>query len=886
MHTRALSAIPSPVATVRGAGGSATSLPIYLDELIGRQVELGRLRAWLDDGERLIVIVGAPGIGKTRLATELGKLSRNHGQVVWSCDLTEARYAGDIVQAMAQSIAARIVPGTVEEQAHQLGRAMALKGRAVFIVDNAEHLIAESRDLIEGFLVDAQQARFVVTSRERLGVPGERVLELGPLSHSAQSLPADAVSLLIARVRRAGGSELWEKPGGMDALCTIAHLLDGVPLAMELAAPRLRIMSPEELAAQLHARFDVLEHASPRWDTLSQAIDWSWRMLSPIEQTVLAQCSVFRGGFSMQAALGVVDLSELPSTQPLVDIVQSLRDKSLLRGMSDGSSDPVRLGFYLTIRAFAEQRLTQLKLHTVSQHRHAAFFAALAERIESTAGPTMILHVPSELEREEDNLLAAFEWCLRERHHNAQAVRWSLALVLSLHRIFLTRGPLDRHLELLDRALEGLPKAVDPPLLAAVHLGRSRALRCLRLEALATADETIALEQATLGKNAPLRARVLCSMALGALQGEPGSTDKARGLLVEALDLQTRENDRHGQVLTRILLGWSSAECGHDAEAMETFEQAEREAATLPARGLRESLLIYRGIVHHGFQRLPAAELAYVEAMKVAEGTASNGTTAMCLGMLGILRLEQGDLPAARELLSSACEKVERWDLRLRGLFEGFRAAACALEGDLPEARDAMATTVAAIGDHPLLRHTYSILTIPLQVANRQAAGTDLDQARSAAVLAIRAATAFEGVLPWDIRVPARIVRRALGLTEPPPSDANSPTAAPTILTVQRRGDWFELAPGERISLERRASLRRVLSRLAEARVRTPKEPVPFSTLVAAGWPGERILERAGRSRLHVAISTLRRLGLRDLIHSNDSGYLLDPSVEVIVAEL
>ncbi len=210
----------------------------------------------------------------------------------------------------------------------QLGHAIAGRGRCLVILDNFEQLLAHAGATLGHWLDRASDAAFVVTSRERLHLPGEELIVVEPLA-----LATDAVELFAARAQAVGpGFALSD--ANRAAVTEVVRLLDGLPLAIELAAARVRVLSPAQIVERLKDRFKLLAGArgtAGRQATLKAAIDWSWDLMTACEQAALAQCSVFEGGFTLEAAEATLNLSRWPEAPPTIDVVQALVDKSLLR---------------------------------------------------------------------------------------------------------------------------------------------------------------------------------------------------------------------------------------------------------------------------------------------------------------------------------------------------------------------------------------------------------------------------------------------------------------------------------------------------------------------------------------------------------------------------
>ncbi len=276
-------------------------------------MEIEELERKLAGGARLVTLLGAGGMGKTRLAVRYGWQSLEQWPGgVWFCDLTEARSLNGIASAVAGSLGFSSDEGI---RSTQLGHAIAGRGRCLMILDNFEQVAEHAAETVGRWLERAKEARFVVTSRERLN--------LGDAGEGAAVEPLSleqGMELFETRAR-------WLRPGlelaGTEAESAreIVRLVDGMPLAIELAAARMRVMSVAQIAAQMRKRFQLLTGGpSARHETLAVAIDGSWELLQPWERTAWAQCAVFEGGFTLEAAEGVLDLGTWPEAPWVVDV--------------------------------------------------------------------------------------------------------------------------------------------------------------------------------------------------------------------------------------------------------------------------------------------------------------------------------------------------------------------------------------------------------------------------------------------------------------------------------------------------------------------------------------------------------------------------------------
>jgi predicted ATPase/class 3 adenylate cyclase len=520
--------------------GAATSLPVPPTALVGREEEIERLRAVLArPGMRLVTLTGTGGIGKTRLAVQAAAgLPDEFPDGLWWVALATVSRAEEVLGALAQ------VLGVWEDEGAGLERAVAarLEGRRMLVMlDNAEHLLPEVADVVVRLLAAGDRLVVLATSRERLQLSAEQVYPVPPLS------AADAVVLLQERAAAAGG--VAGEPQILERLCA---RLDRLPLALELAAARLRVFSPAQLLDRIDSRLDLFagpRDAEPRHRTLRATIEWSHDLLAEPEQALFRRLAVFAGDCTLDAAESVC--------QPGPGALDGLLDKCLVvRG--DDTPEP-RFGMLESIRDFAAERLAADGEGPALRARHAGYFRALAERMDAAlrAGEPEERPV-AVLAADIGNLRAAVEFGLQTG--DTEVVR---QITVALHMYWELHGLFTEARSWLDRAL-----ALDD----AQDLTRQRLLSAQAstarvqgdyVAAQAASDEAASLAMALAGETElfeSLQARVSAARSRDDLR-------TAEALLQEALGVALAAGNGVGTSACRLNLAGVANQKGRHDEA-------------------------------------------------------------------------------------------------------------------------------------------------------------------------------------------------------------------------------------------------------------------------------------------------------------------------------
>ena len=437
---------------LRSLEATPSNLPHALTSFVGRARELSEVRALLRS-TRLATLTGMGGLGKSRLAIEAASAAlAEFADGVWLVELAPLRDPSRVAQAVAS------VLGVKEEAGRPVLEALERHVRdheLLIVLDNCEHLVAACAEIARRLLGAGAKLKVLATSREPLHVAGESVLPLSPLAVpgplAAGELRAlelyDAVRLFVDRAAASHpGFALDEANAG--AVTAICHRLDGVPLALELAAARVRSLPVEQIAERLKDRFRLLSRgdptALPRQQTLRALMDWSHDLLDEPERRVLRRLSAFAGGWELDAAEAVATGPEVAG-EDVADVLARLVEKSL--AALDLQSGRYRL--LETVRQYAEEKLADSGEGSATRSRHLAHFTALAERAKGQlTGPEQAQWI-ARLDAERENLLAAHEWAAQSE----DGTRLGLTLLNAVKRYWMNAGALELGLRVTLEAL-------------------------------------------------------------------------------------------------------------------------------------------------------------------------------------------------------------------------------------------------------------------------------------------------------------------------------------------------------------------------------------------------------------------------------------------------
>jgi predicted ATPase/class 3 adenylate cyclase len=440
------------------APARSSNLPAQLASFIGRVDEQTMVKALLEES-RLVTLTGTGGAGKTRLALQVaGEVLEGYTDGVWLAELAPISDPELVTQTVALAL------GLQEQPDRALAEALIdslLPRHMLLVLDNCEHLLKGCRRLVTRLLTACPRLTILATSRELLGVQGEApyrvpslaVPDAGEVSSAAALEEKDATRLFLerARARRIDFVATEENARAVAEICT---RLDGVPLAIELAAARVGVLAPQQLLIRLEDRFRLLAGgaatAPSRQRTLRATLDWSYDLLTGEERMALQRLSVFASGCTLEAAESVCSGGPI-DRWAVLDLLESLVNKSLVQ--VEEQAGEARYGVLETVRQYARERLGEGGEAEIVGRTHADWYAALTQQAEPALLATGQLAWLDRLELERDNLRAAMDWSVSRAGRDEADADRALSLAAAPWRFWELRGPLSEGRRWLDEAL-------------------------------------------------------------------------------------------------------------------------------------------------------------------------------------------------------------------------------------------------------------------------------------------------------------------------------------------------------------------------------------------------------------------------------------------------
>jgi predicted ATPase/DNA-binding SARP family transcriptional activator len=660
-------------------------LPVRLTPLVGRERELAAMTSALARS-RLLTLTGPGGTGKTRLALAAAAELAAAADVAW-VELAPVETPRLIAVTVAARLGVPETPGT-EPNAAITAYLTARRDAApvLVVLDNCEHLAADIAALTEYLLGECPELSVLATSREALGVEGERAWPVPPLDRM------HAVELFADRARLVAPS-FAITDANRDAVAEVCRKLDWLPLAIELAAARMRILSVRQLTERLDDVFGVLtggaRSAPARHQALRATLDWSHDLLAPAEAAIFRRLATFSGGCSLAAAERVGGFGDIAQGEVL-DLLTRLADKSLLRAEHE------RYHMLATIREYAAAKLAAAGELDQARRAHLGYYTEFAEqtgeRVEQAAAAELEADLDG-LDLERANLRAAAEYA-RESGDATSGLR----IAGQLGRYAYLRGRYQEVRELMDQAVAVGPAA--PPQLRAKALygsGRLAHLQCDYAPAVRRLDAALLIYRAV-GDSAGIAA---CLQALGSVAREQGRYVRSAQLHAEGLELAKATGDERAEASARSYLGFVSWLQGD-------FDTAVVECSRALAlfRGLRDVegtawSLISLGVVARCRAELDRATALLTESRELSSSIGFREGVAWCEEQLGLVALAEGDHAAAAARLRSsyATHRYLRDRWRMSSVLEDLAAVAVAAredDGDGGDGGDDRAAELAA----------------------------------------------------------------------------------------------------------------------------------------------------------------------------------------------
>jgi predicted ATPase/class 3 adenylate cyclase len=630
--------LPRVFPRLRSLETTAGNLPTQLTSFVGREEEISSLVEALRRSH-LVTLTGTGGVGKTRLALQVaGEVAPEFPDGAWVCELAAADDDELMAQVVANALGCQQRPGLslVESIAEYLK-----VRRLLLVLDNCEHLLDGAGELARAVLRICPDVRVLATSREALEVDGERVVRVKSLAEDA------AVRMFDDRARDAGAVAEWSDDQ-LQAIAEICRRVDGIPLAIELAAARVEAMSPVEIAAHLDERFRILtgkrRGRMERQQTLRATVDWSYQLLSSAERAVFDRLGIFAGGFDLEAATDIA-VTELLDAWEVREAIASLVAKSMLLA-EDGAGGSTRYSMLETLRAFARDQLDQSDDTDRWRRRHAEYYAKFAEAFAVGAqGPDDQVWM-RRLVADLDNIHAAIAWGLDRADPDdvALAVRSIAALAAFARALGSTT--------ISSMAVRATAAVVDGPsawrsavfTLASYHeLTQGRSERALEFAHLAVQDGIVA---ESLSPWQPYQNLIFAELMTGGYEQAHALIERGRVAFAEA--------DPVSEGMFLATIGTFLALLGRDEDARLVSERA---VDLAHATGSQHMLVTALASLAWALQRSdPEAALARVDEVAgyFRDGVRQSPVEGSLYALGGGLRARLGDDAGAFEYLHRA----------------------------------------------------------------------------------------------------------------------------------------------------------------------------------------------------------------------------------------
>jgi predicted ATPase/class 3 adenylate cyclase len=705
--------LPTDFPALKSLDSLRTNLPQQVSSFVGRERELREVTARLAE-TRILTLTGSGGTGKTRLALQVAAdVIESFSDGDWLIELAAVTDPALVPQAFASALGIKDEPG----QSLTNSVIDELKSKTVLlVVDNCEHVLAACAAMVDALAKSCPGLRVLASSREALNIPGETIYKVPALAVPDPNRPPppdslsqyESVRLFIERAVAMQPTFTITNQNA-PAVAQICAQLDGMPLAIELAAARCRMMTPEQIAARLDDRFKLLTGGSrtllPRQQTLRALIDWSFDMLSDEEKAVFARLSVFAGGWTLEAAAAItagegieLDSVGLGAAGPrhysadveswqVLDLITQLVDKSLI--IYDDTREAPRYRMLETLRQYGRDRLNEGGESELAHKLHAAWFAELAGLAEKEwMGSDQRVWL-DRIELEHDNMRAALEWC--QQHGHAET---ALRLANGLGRFWLMRGYLTEGRIRIARTLAMDSSRHDLTGVLLLHAGSLAFTQGDLSEAKAHWDNALPWLR-EIGDERKLAAAL---SNLGVVAWQQADFEAAKAYSRQALQLRRKAGDDNGIAISlNQLANIARAQGDLDAALRQFAEAAELFKATGDHHSLAMALYNLGAVV---FDRADYGESAarFEESLAIRREIGDRQGVASSLMGLGAAAQMQGDYPRSSSFLEEALaiqiDLVDRaGELATRNMLARLEL----IQGDLAAAKELLASCLNRI---------------------------------------------------------------------------------------------------------------------------------------------------------------------------------------------
>jgi predicted ATPase/class 3 adenylate cyclase len=689
-----IAGLPSHFPSLKSLDAYPNNLPVQPTSLIGREWEVASLVELLRRVDiRLVTLTGPGGTGKTRLALQVAaELSDLEWRGIYFVDLAPVSDSTQVIPTIASTLGLR------EERSRSPLECLKEEidqNRLLLLLDNFEQVL-DAAVRVSELLVACPQLKIMVTSRAVLRVRAEREFAVPTLRlpDSAQMpdlealLQYEAIVLFVQRTQ-AVVPEFRLTDMNAPAVVEIVRRLDGLPLAIELAAARMKLLSPEALLARLNQPLQVLtsgvRDVAARQQTLRNTIAWSYNLLDAQERALFRRLSDFVGGCTLGAIEAVYGALG-NATGLILDIVDSLVDKSLLQLREPGKGEEPRFAMLETIREYGLELLVASGELESVREAHAMYFLELSERADLDLSASDSPERLDRLEQEHDNLRAAMHWSLEDIERREQI---ALRMGGALRSFWYVRGYLSEGLDFLERAMMGSNEVEEPTRAAALYA----AARLYEARGDYDRAEPFLVKSLVLYRELGNPERIAYALHLQAdIAWRRGILDMARSLAEESLAVFRELGDRGAIASLLLHLGALAADQGEYARARDLLEESLAINRELGDKGnIPDSLFNLARAYFFSGSELGAARVLLEESLSLFRQLSDKESIGYCLCLLGLLTLEQGDVTTARSLVEQSV-----------ALFKERRQA-----HGMALSTSAMATVIAAQGDNAVARALY-----------------------------------------------------------------------------------------------------------------------------------------------------------------------------------